>query len=449
MSANASDQSRLWIVRLMARSAVRLQEEDQSVTILAGPLSTAPVVALRLRNLLNYASADLSAGAPTFVRGFAIEAAGHFPSVETAVSALGNLANSYFQIIALAGNAATAQPEDVVAFAPPTSPDGRGEYVVQRHSLPRSPAAKVRKLPVAALMELLEAFNQHPAEEQLHRALAHYRSALSYLDPQNRVLAAEALWMAVENLSHVILNRLRAEHGLKQNGEGKHQLAVKLGFPPANQGDRQHLGVLDGHIRRELIFGGDRECYRRLKDLSDGFEHGFMSFDEIQLHSQVTDAAFANIRDALLREIGVPDGSVLFEELLRRPLGDWDPALELRGHYRDSAAGVLPGLTPETAAGDWPNFSGLGLIPYLSRVEDRPDGIRDIELKIRGDLDLDETQSVGFDSTLWVLPGADGDAPPARREVTLEINGEVIERIVHNGDELADSGDPSPDADSN
>lgn len=138
-----------------------------------------------------------------------------------------------------------------------------------------------------------------------------------------------------------------------------------------------------------------------------------MSFGEIQLHSQVTDDAFGYIREALLREIGVRDGSGLFDETLRKPLGDWDPALELRGHYRDSAADVMPGLTQETALGDWPDFSGLGLIPYLSRVEDRPDGRRDIELKIRGDLDLAETQTVGFDSTLWVLPGVEGEPPPA------------------------------------
>jgi hypothetical protein len=118
------------------------------------------------------------------VRGFTVEAAGQFPSVEAAVGALGNLANSYFQVVALAGNAAIAQPEGVVAYAAPSSPADRGEYVVQRHSLPRSPAAKIRKLPADALMDLLKAFNEHPAEEQLQRALAHYRSALGYLDPQ-------------------------------------------------------------------------------------------------------------------------------------------------------------------------------------------------------------------------------------------------------------------------
>jgi hypothetical protein len=53
MSATAPDNSRLWIVRLMARSAVRLLE-NQAITILAGPLSTAPVIALRLRSMLHY-----------------------------------------------------------------------------------------------------------------------------------------------------------------------------------------------------------------------------------------------------------------------------------------------------------------------------------------------------------------------------------------------------------
>ena len=438
MSSPNPDDSRLWIVRLMARSAVRLRENN-AIHILAGPMSTVPVIAVRLRNMVQYVADDRSEGAPVFVRGFTVEAAGLFSSGEAAVSVLGNLANSYFQVLALAGNAAIDTPEDLVAYAPPASAEDRGEYVVQRHSLPRSPAAKLRKLPAADLMSLVQAFNEHPAEEQLHRGMAHYRSALGYLDPQNRVLAAEALWMAVENVSQVILNRLRIENGLTPDGDGKHQLALKLGFAPRSASDRQHLNALDGYIRRELIFAGDRECYKGLKELSDGFEHGYLSFGEIQLHSLATDSAFGYLREALLREIGVPDDSGLFADDLRRPLGDWDPALELRGHYNDAAAGLMPGLTPETALGDWPDFSGLGLIPYLSRVEDQADGRRDIELKIRGDLDLSETQSVGFDSTLWVLPGFENEPPSARREVTLEINGDVVERIVHAGDELTDS----------
>jgi hypothetical protein len=222
---------------------------------------------------------------------------------------------------------------------------------------------------------------------------------------------------------------------------GYHQLAVELGFVPRDENDRQHLNALDGHIRRELIFDGDRESYKALKSLSDGFEHGYMSFGQIQEHSQATDDAFGYIRAALLREIGVPEASPLLAEQFSKPLGDWRPALELRGPYRDASAGEMPGLTPQTAVGPWPEFSGLGLIPYLSRVEDHADGKREIELKITGDLDLADTQTAGFASTLWVLPGTEGEPPPARREVVLEINGEVVEHIQHGGEPL-DQGQP-------
>jgi hypothetical protein len=78
MTSQAPDDSRLWIVRLMARSAVRLMENN-AISILAGPLSTAPVIAVRLRNMLHFVGDDHSEGAPVSVRGFTVEAAENDP----------------------------------------------------------------------------------------------------------------------------------------------------------------------------------------------------------------------------------------------------------------------------------------------------------------------------------------------------------------------------------
>lgn len=147
----SSTEPRTWIVELSAKAGFRF-EDDEQVTIVAGSDSTIPVHGVRLRNGRAWASDDHRDGAPTYVAACVAEATGSFAGDEEAVAVLVNLANPYFQVLAVITNAAVEDPEDLLAYAPPADSNDSGEFVIQRHSQMRSPAARLRKVAGADVM---------------------------------------------------------------------------------------------------------------------------------------------------------------------------------------------------------------------------------------------------------------------------------------------------------
>jgi hypothetical protein len=167
--------------------------------------------------------------------------------------------------------------------------------------------------------------------------------ALNQLDPHNRVLSAESLWMVVENMTRVVFDRLCHEKGIDSEADdAKHSLASAIGFVPKKldegrsaevqalieagkldprsfKRDNSHLDALDAYIRREVLLGGDKTCYKQLREMSDGFEHGYMTFGDVRRRSEVADAAFTHLRRAILREIGLGDSSPMFDERFGSP----------------------------------------------------------------------------------------------------------------------------------
>ncbi|MGQ0434507.1 MAG: hypothetical protein ACT452_19135 [Microthrixaceae bacterium] len=436
-------------MQLTAKAAIRFDEAEQ-LTIVAGPASTVSVHGVRLRNHVCWATEDHSEGASTFVGGFVAEAAGEFGTKDEAVSVLANLANPYFQVMALIANAAIEEPEDLFAYAPPVDPDDTGEFVVQRHSQARAPAARLRKVSAPDAMAVVQSLMGHPREERLHRAMAHYRMALDQLNPENRVLSAESLWMAVENMSRVVFDRLCSEHAIDPTArDAKHLLALVLGFPPKKleedltpavhalivtgeldpgrlKRDNTHLDALDTHIRRDLLLGGDRPCYKQLREMSDGFEHGYMSFGDVRAKSAVADAAFTHLRHAILREIGIEGSSSLFDARYDTPQGVWRPAFEGHGEYTDSS-GRKVDLSPETFNDPWPDAPGLSLVPMMNAVVDNPDGTRTITLEVNGTTtSMPDTQTARVTESRWISPGG-ADSQVISREITTRLNGEIVE----------------------
>ena len=65
------------------------------------------------------------------------------------------------------------------------------------------------------------------------------------------------------------MTRILKEAGLADNGAGKHQLALRQGFAPADDQDRSHLNRLDSWTREHHIFADDKDCYQKLKKASD------------------------------------------------------------------------------------------------------------------------------------------------------------------------------------
>lgn len=452
MEVMSARPSRTWIVQLNAKAGFRL-EDQQQVTLVAGLASTLPVHGVRLRNHTCWATDDHSDGAPTFVGGFVAEAAGEFANKDEAVSVLGNQANPYFHVLAVVANAAVEEPEDLFAYSPPVDPQDTGEFVVQRHSQARSPAARLRRLDAVHLMPVLEQLSKHPREERLHRAMAHFRMALSNLSPENRVLSAESLWMVVENLTRVVFERFCDEHGVDADArDAKHQVALAMGFqpkkfeelnPPAVQAlidsgeldpkrlkrDNSHLDVLDSHIRRDVLLGSDRACYRQLREMSDGFEHGYMNFGDVRTKSAVADAAFGHLRRAILHEIGVSETSPLFDERFDSPQGVWRPAFEGHGEYTDNSGRIVD-LSPDAFNEPWPDAPGLTLISSMKAVIDNPDGTRTITLQVDGTTTaMPHSQTARVTETRWISPGG-SDSQVLDPDVTVRLNGEAVEDAV-------------------
>lgn len=459
--------SRTWIVRVTAKAAFRF-DEDQQLTIVAGPDSTLPVHGVRLRNHRCWATEDHSDGAPTFIGGFVAEASGEFVAKNEAVAVLANLANPYFQVIAVLANAAVEEPEDLFAYAPPVGPDDAGEFVVQRHSQARSPAARLRRLAADDVMPVLARLMGHPREEGLHRAMAHFRMALGELNPENRVLSAESLWMAIENMTHVVLERLYDEHSIgPHTKDAKHLLALALGFQPRERDevlspavralidsgefdpgrlkrDNSHLDALDAHIRREILLEGDEACYKQLREMSNGFEHGYLSFGDARTKSGVADAAFAHLRRAILREIGLEVTSPLFADRFDSPQGVWRPVFEGHGEYTDTSDRTVD-LSPENFNDPWPDAPGLSLVPSMKAVVDNPDGTRTITLEVDGTTTaMPATQTARVTLGRWIsATGAEGQI--IKHEIAVRLNGEVVEdstTVPEEPPEPPDSPDP-------
>jgi hypothetical protein len=460
MAEMSAPAPRTWIVELSAKAGFRFDGREQ-ITVVASPESTIPVHGVRLRNGIAWGSDDHSEGAPTYVGSFVAEAAGRFASKEEAVAVLGNLASPYFQVLAVISNAAVDEPEDIVAYAPPAGPDDTGEFVVQRHSQLRSPAARLRKVAAPPVMSVIHVLTGHPRQDRLHRAMAHFRQALNQLNPENRVLSAESLWMVVENLTRVVFDRLCRERDIDPSAQdAKHQLAVAMGLNPKKlevrsetvqalidsgrldpkslKRDNSHLDALDSHIRLEILMGGDKPCYKQLREMSDGFEHGYMAFGDVREKSRVADAAFGHLRRAILNEIGLDGNSPLFDERFDDPQGVWRPIFEGHGGYTDSS-GKTVDLSPATFNEPWPDAPGLSLVPWMKAVVDNPDGTRTMTLEVNGTTTaMPETQTVSLRSSKWISPsGKDGKL--IDRETTVRLNGEVVE------DAFEVPPEPSPD----
>lgn len=376
VSAGMSSTSpRLWVVTIRATSSIRLKD-DTILYVQAGPDSSLPVRGVRLRNWRS----EGQDGA----MGLLAQAAGEYASAEAAVATLANLASPYLQLAAIAANATISEPFEVMASAPPRMPTDTGTFVVERPIQPQWSPWVRRELDANALKEFSQAVEAHPRKDRLHRAMAHYSLALDKLDPGNWIMAAEHLYMAVENLGRVVHQRLLQAGGLPDTGESKHKLAIAHGFQPANEKDRSHLNRYDAWVRETHVFGGDRDCYKKLLDASDKLEHGLSGFDEIRGHAdQATLKAYGYVRRAILREAGVPKSSELFAKRLDLPLGPLRPIMVLEGTYTDTS--TTPEPNPDPIQEPWPIFDGLQLAVEIDQVTDGKEDARHVQLKVNGD----------------------------------------------------------------
>lgn len=390
---------RTWIVTLRARSAARIKS-DGVVNIVASANSTVPVAGVKIRNL-RFNRPD----GGSWIAGIIAEAAGTAKGSLEAVGWLANLAGPFLQVVALASNAAVEQEYDILAYAPPTAALP-GHFHYQRPCVPDQPAARTRSVAKEDLGLLLELLGAHVSEHRLHRSMAQFMLALQFVEPQNWMLAAEHLFIAVENLARVVLRRLYLEANLAESGKSKHKLAVAAGFEPIDA-SREHLNQFDSYVRLHHIFDDDAECYRSLKSASDHFEHGSRDFGVVRDAAAASAAdAFGYIRRAILREVGLPPDNALLGEVFDFPLGSWHPRLEVFGDYAHPGVETSVRLDPQHFCDAWPAFAGINIVGFIDEIRDDDEsGERNLRFKMEGNGDsFIDGQSASVRGTTWVVP---------------------------------------------
>ena len=119
----------------------------------------------------------------------------------------------------------------------------------------------------------------------------------------------------------------------KDEGTSKKDLAIDMSVDIRKSNWNTHLL---GLIKREFIFHGDQSTYQIAKNVSDGFEHSFASFDEIREPAQAVVAVkvAAHIRQAILElsEVSEEVRSLLLAEPFVRPKGPFRLVQYVFGH---------------------------------------------------------------------------------------------------------------------
>ncbi|MGZ6109714.1 MAG: hypothetical protein ACXWMR_16615, partial [Gemmatimonadaceae bacterium] len=142
-----------------------------------------------------------------------------------------------------------------------------------QHFLPEDRLLLVnrRRLSSELIARVLTQLFNHPEVDRIRRTIGQYYQALRNWEPGQEVMALAHLWMGVETITPVALRRAFAAANSDRAG-----IASAWGID---------IRQLDGEVRKRLILHGDADSYNKAKDASDGFEHGFLSFEEVHAYS--------------------------------------------------------------------------------------------------------------------------------------------------------------------
>jgi hypothetical protein len=257
---------------------------------------------------------------------------GEAPDLDAAAHDLINAGIRNIQVFAVAANAAVLSPHHQVVYEP--YPGGRFRAL---KTLGSDPQAARRMLSLDFALALLQALGRHPKEVRLLRAIENYGESLRRTQPVASVHAALHLWMAVENLTVVVRERLYRERGVTSISS----LAAVLDVKPRAGRDYADERDVQGLIRRREIFDGDDVTYRALREASDGIEHGYLNFgDARRLVDEIFPRAAVAVRRSILRESGLPNDAVeaLLSGIHTRPLPVWRPLLVAEGSFAADTA---------------------------------------------------------------------------------------------------------------
>jgi hypothetical protein len=231
-------------------------------------------------------------------------------SIEEAEPRLAGSISNTLSLIALAANAAVADPLPVATHGIDLS---EPQPLIYYYTPPASawfPPGK-RLIDLDATAALMAAVGHHPEGSLLHRAMESYRRALGYWIPETQLFAGEFLYIAAETLS-----RFLAESRAAQRGMSPKNLA-RLEKTSGEQALRQRY-------LRDEIFSGDVAAFEAMQEASNGFEHGYMSVDDVRgLLGPVLGRSMGHVRRALISSTGMDDTAAkrLLDETFSKPRG--------------------------------------------------------------------------------------------------------------------------------
>ena len=235
--------------------------------------------------------------------GLWVDARGTAPGIDEAMARLTAEARGFAAIISLAANGPVGELEAELAYEDTPGVNERPffqQFLGRERILPY----KRRPIPTSELYVLSRALEGHAERERLVRAIGHYHHALQNWELGSEIVALSHLYIAVEALTPVALRSLLADRGLT-----KEDLVEQWDI---------EITRLDSEVRCRLIFGGDEDIFRTVKNASDAYEHSYRRFDDVRgMAVDTRELAARHVREAILNLTDPPANTK--ERLLRPP----------------------------------------------------------------------------------------------------------------------------------
>ncbi len=294
--------------------------------------------------------------------GLWADARGQAPSMAAAVETYANFARGVVAVLSVAANAPVG---DLTAYLAYDGTPGRPERECWLRFLPEEPLVprRGRRLDATLVLKVIRAWMQHVdrgAEEveRWHRAFNQYHHALQTWEPGLEIPAMGHLWVGMEALTPIALNRL-----LERNGMTREQLAAEWQVAARD---------LNAEVRRRLLFNGDNSSYREAREARNGLQHGYRALWDVRTRAmEARDQTASYLRSAIIELVGLePDvQSVLLSPPYNRPfywsftvqmsgrlIGDVDQFAGPDGAHPRIEWGIAPTELPADAEGD----AGIG-----------------------------------------------------------------------------------------
>ncbi len=311
-----------FVIVLKGSSAVRMPHGQGARFVLGTGQGEAAV-----RVLTNWAESGFSHPIP---RELWIDVRLEGGSIDEAIDKARVLASALAPVIAFATNAGIGSIEPHIAFevTPGVAERDFVEYFVpdERGLVPQTRAGDPD-----VIVAFADAVFAAAHGKRIATALAHYFAALGHYHVGGEALAVGHLFMAAEALANATLVEYCAT-----SGRTEADIMAEEGY--------ERRGDLLAWARREIIFAGDNNVHSKVKNASDGLEHGFRSVAEVRsLAEPVCDQAFTYIRKAIVDLLDLPGAT---REALLDRFGTPADSQSLRRRV----TGVLTGDGDELAA---------------------------------------------------------------------------------------------------